>query len=146
MKMPVRPKSVGAKLDALSTSVDQRFDQFEKRFDQFEKRFEEVDKRFEQVDKRFEEVDKRFDDLRQLILAEGEKTRLHFDVTVEQIKSERNLSLDRSAATDQQLVRFVASNVADHVAFEKRLTDHEVRLKVLEMAPEAETPDSSGGA
>ncbi len=38
------------------------------------------------------------------------------------MKSERNLALDKALATDQQLVRLTASNAAEHIVFEKRLT------------------------
>ena len=48
------------------------------------------------------------------------------------MKAERNLSLDSSKATDEKLVRVSASNAADHVAFERRLEDHERRLSKLE--------------
>jgi hypothetical protein len=42
--------------------------------------------------------------LRQQIGAEGEKTRRHFDIAVEQMKAERNLALDLSKAADERLV------------------------------------------
>jgi hypothetical protein len=106
-----------------------------------DERFEQVDARFEQVDARFEQVDDRFRQLEQLILAEGEKTRRHFDVAVEQMKAERNLWLDKAMATDQQLLRLLASNATDHVRFETQLNDHERRLLALEgQEPPTHTP------
>jgi len=110
-------------------------------------RFEQVDERFKQIDDRFKQVDQRFvelktdiegrfahvsNELRQHIAAEGEKTRRHFDIAVEQMKSERNLVLDLTKATDQGLVRMSASNSVEHAGFEAQLQDHEVRLRKLE--------------
>ena len=63
------------------------------------------------------------------IKAEGETTRRHFDVVAEKMTSERNLVLDRSMATAQQLVGLTASNAGDHVAFERRLDNHDRRLE-----------------
>jgi hypothetical protein len=80
---------------------------------QIDERFNQVDERFNQVDERFKQVDKQFIELRQQIVAEGEKTRRHFDVVAEQMKAERNLALD-------------------HAAFQVRLQDHEKRLAKLE--------------
>lgn len=70
--------------------------------------------------------------LLQHITAEGERTRRHFDVVAEQMKAERNLSIDQSSAASQQVARLTAANAADHVAFENRLGDHERRLDQLE--------------
>ena len=56
----------------------------------------------------------------------------HFDLTVEQIKSERNLSIDKSIATHEHLVQLRVSNAAAHVVLDSRLDDHEQRLKTLE--------------
>ncbi|MEO5896640.1 MAG: hypothetical protein ABIS06_13160 [Vicinamibacterales bacterium] len=41
------------------------------------------------------------------VAAEGQKTRHHFDVVAEQMKSERNLAIDKSRATDERLTRHV---------------------------------------
>ena len=59
-------------------------------------RFKGVDERFKEVDERFNQVDNQFVELRQQIAAEGEKTRRHFDIAIEQIKAERNLALHPS--------------------------------------------------
>jgi hypothetical protein len=112
--------------------VDQRFEQVDQRFEQVDQRFEQVDQRFEQVDKRFEQVDGTLQELRRLIMSEGEATRRHFDVVAEKMVSERNLALDRSMATAQQLVSFTASNAADHVRFDRRLDEHDQRLEKIE--------------
>ena len=48
------------------------------------------------------------------------------------IHAARTLSLDSSKAADEKLVRVSASNAADHVAFKRRLEDHEQRLSKLE--------------
>jgi hypothetical protein len=55
---------------------------------------------------RFNRVDKQFVELRQQIAAEGEKTRRHFDISVEQMKAERNLALDIAAVRSARRWRF----------------------------------------
>ena len=103
-------------------------------------KFAAVDERFERVDERFEQVDGTLQELRLLIKSEGEVTRRHFDVVVEKIVSERNLALDRSIATAEQLVGLIASNAADHMRFERRLDDHDRRLENIEKSRSAD-PD-----
>jgi hypothetical protein len=66
------------------------------------------------------------------VTAEGETTRRHFDVVAEKMLSERNLGLDRSMATAQQLAGLTASNAADHVRLERRLDDHERRIDTID--------------
>jgi hypothetical protein len=66
------------------------------------------------------------------IKSEGETTRRYFDVVAEKMLSERNLGLDRSMATAQQLAGLTASNAADHVRIERRLDEHERRLDTIE--------------
>jgi hypothetical protein len=114
----MRPKVISVQLRKLSRSVDQRFAQ--------------VDQRFAQVDRRLEEADRRFDELRQLILSEGERTRQHFDVVAEQMKSERNVAIDKSIATDEHFAHLRIANASAHARFEARLDDHERRLTALE--------------
>jgi Na+/phosphate symporter len=83
----------------------------------------------ETMDKRIrsegEATRRHFDELDKNIKSEGETTRRHFDVVAEKMVSERNLALDRSMATAQQLLGLTASNAGDHVRFESRLDDHE---------------------
>ena len=95
-------------------------------------RFKQVDDRFARVDERFNQMNNQFVELRQQIAAEGEKTRRHFDIAVEQMKAERNLALDVTKATDERLVRMSASNTVEHAGFEAQLRDHENRLTKLE--------------
>ncbi len=96
----------------------------------------EMDGRFEQVDQRFDQLERRFaaesERIRQHVEAEGEKTRRYFDVVAEQMKAERNLSLDQSKAASDGVARLSASNAAEHSAFAQRLDDHERRLRQLE--------------
>ena len=66
------------------------------------------------------------------VKSEGETTRRHFDVVAEKMVSERNLALDRSMATAQQLLELTASNAGDHARFERRLDDHDRRLEKIE--------------
>ena len=102
----------------------------------------EMDSKFAAVDERFEQVDGTLQELRLLIKSEGEATRRHFDVVVEKIVSERNLALDRSMATAEQLVGLIASNAADHVRFDRRLDDHDRRLEKIEKGRSAD-PDKT---
>jgi hypothetical protein len=50
----------------------------------------------------------------------------------EQMKAERNLSLDQSMAASQQMLRLSASNAAEHATFTQRLDDHDQRRRRLE--------------
>jgi hypothetical protein len=84
------------------------------------------------MDRQFEAVRRSFEETRAFITTEGEKTRRHFDMVVEQIKSERNLALDKAIAADERTGRMTATNAADHVGFQARLDDHELRLTRLE--------------
>ena len=121
-----------AQVDERFAQVDARFAQVDARFAQVDARFAQVDERFAQVDERFAQVDNQFVELRQQIAAEGEKTRRHFDIAVEQMKAERNLALDVTKASDERLERMSASNTVEHAGFEARLRDHENRLTKLE--------------
>jgi hypothetical protein len=99
---------------------------------EMDRRFEQVDARFEQIDARFERVEERFTAISQQIADEGRVTRRHFDIVFEQMKAERNLALDQSAAVMEQLRQLRADNDRDHRSFERRLDDHEFRLNRLE--------------
>jgi conjugal transfer/entry exclusion protein len=111
-------KTVASKLNALSRTVDAHFEQF--------------NQRFEHMDQRFEQVDMRFEHLLREIAAEGARTRRHFDIVAEQMRSERKLAFDQSSSAVAAVVRLTAANAADHLAFEKRLADHDKRLADLE--------------
>ncbi len=96
----------------------------------------EMDQQFAQTRQQLERITVDAEQTRrhfeQRLTAEGEQTRRHFDVVAEQMKAERNLSLDSSKGMDERLMKVSASNAADHVAFERRLEDHEQRLSKLE--------------
>jgi len=77
------------------------------------------------------------DGTRRYMLEESESTRRHFDIVVEQVKSERNLGLDKAIAADERTGRLTATNAADHVGFSSRLDDHELRLTRLERNEES---------
>jgi hypothetical protein len=111
--------------------VDERFEHVDERFKHVDERFTQVDERLAQIDERFNQVDNQFRELREQIVSEGEKTRRHFDIAVEQMKAERNLALDLSKATDERLAKMSASHVVEHAAFEAQLQDHENRLNKL---------------
>lgn len=83
----------------------------DRQFEGVTRQFEGVARQFQGVARQFEAVDSRFDEVLAFIASESEKTRRHFDIAVDQIKSERNL---------------VAT-----------LDDHEVRLSRLERTEES---------
>jgi hypothetical protein len=97
---------------------------------------DEMDKR---ITSEGEATRRHFDELDKNIKSEGETTRRHFDVVAEKMVSERNLALDRSMATSQQLLGLTASNAGDHARFERRLDDHERRLEKIERSPDTAT-------
>jgi septation ring formation regulator EzrA len=129
-------------MDSLFAAVNERFEQVDRRFEQVDRRFEQVDQRFERIDERFERVDRTLEELRQLMKSEGEATRRHFDVVAEKMVAARNLALDRSMATAQQLVSLTASNATEHVQFARRLDDHDRRLENIEKGRSAD-PDQA---
>lgn len=65
--LPERVERVEQKLDALSVSVDRRFDEVDQRFDEVDKRFEEVHQRFESVDSSFDDVSRHFVEQREYV-------------------------------------------------------------------------------
>lgn len=125
-------EQIGQRFEA----VDRRFEAVDQRFEAVDQRFDAVDRRFDAVDRRFEEVlsviRSLFDQTHRFVVEEGERTRRYFDVVVEQIKSERNLAIDKAMAVDERTGRLTASNAADHVEFSVRLDAHEIRLTRLE--------------
>ena len=46
-----------------------------------------IDDRLDHMDKRFDAIDQRFEAVLGAVAAEGQKTRLHFDVVAEQMKA-----------------------------------------------------------
>ncbi|MGH8638061.1 MAG: hypothetical protein ACREUZ_13080 [Burkholderiales bacterium] len=140
--MAKRLEPLSVQMRALSESFARQSEQFAQRFEQADRQFAQIDARFEQVDARFEQVNERFELLKQQIAAEGERTRHHFDIVAEQMRGERNLSIDVSKTTDERLMRYQVSNAGDHVIFETRLADHERRLRAIEHRESDETPDS----
>ena len=50
-----------ADIDALSNSVDGRFDRMDEPFDRMDERFDRMDERFDRMDERFDRIDERID-------------------------------------------------------------------------------------
>jgi len=97
-------------------------------FAQVDGRFAQIDNRFAQVDDRFAQVDARFALLEARIIEEGQKTRRHFDVVLEDIRTElREVAASASAAHAR-----LEANRSEHETFTGVLDDHELRLKSLE--------------
>jgi hypothetical protein len=87
------PERVGAierKLDALSSSADERFDA--------------IDKRFDAIDKRFDAVDTRFKDVTAAIVEQREYTEFAFALLRREIIA-RFERVERNMATRDQLER-----------------------------------------
>jgi chaperonin cofactor prefoldin len=110
-------KTVGTKIDALTSKLDA----FSAAVD---KRFEQVDKRFEQVDKRFEQVDKRFDNLKEELKGE-------LGTKIEAVEAKVDLVLEGF----ENLVKKDAANSASHARMDARLDTHEIRIAALENQP-----------
>ncbi|MDQ3347810.1 MAG: hypothetical protein M3545_07575 [Acidobacteriota bacterium] len=146
----------------LKGDMDRQFEGVARHFETIDQRFDAVDRRFEEMfaliasqkdeTRRFileegertrrymleeSESTRRYmleesDGTRRYMLEESESTRRHFDIVVEQVKSERNLALDKAIAADERTGRLTATNAADHVGFSSRLDEHELRLTRLE--------------
>ena len=124
-----------ADMDAAFTQVDEQFEQVDEQFKQVHEQFEQVDERFRQVDERFEQVDRRFDSIEtrldvmdRRITDEARTTRRHFDVVAEDLKSQLKAVADASAQSERRL----ASITSESVTLLSALSDHELRLRVLE--------------
>ena len=76
-----------------------------------------------------------FKAVRAEIAAEGEKSRRHMDVSVEGLRSEFQVVIDKTVATGKKVDRLIASNAIEHAAFQEFISDHEVRITRLETPP-----------
>jgi len=112
---------VAMKVSELKADMDAAFTQVDERFKQVDQRFEQVDRRLEAVDTRLEAMDRRITD-------EGNSTRRHFDVVAEDLKSQFKAVADASAQSERRL----ASITSESVTLLSALSDHELRLRVLE--------------
>ena len=119
-------------MKAQFAEVDQRFAQVDERFDKVDERFDKVDERFDKVDERLDKVDERLDTLDARITSEGVATRRHFDVVVEDVKSDIRLLAGSVVAVTATLERHIASSLSERKTVSAALDDHEVRLTVLE--------------
>ena len=116
------------KVSELKTEMDAAFKQVGERFKQVDERFKQVDGRFEQVDRRLEAVETRLAAMDRRITDEGKATRRHFDVVAEDLKSQLKAVADASAKSERRL----ASISSENVTLLSALSDHELRLRVLE--------------
>ena len=121
-----------AEMKSQFAEADQRFAQVDQRFERIDQRFEQVDQRFAQVDDRFDKVDERLDALDARITSEGIATRRHFDVVVEDVKSDIRLLASAVAANTTALERHITTSLSERKTVSAALDDHEVRLTVLE--------------
>ena len=84
--LPAKVQVIENKLNALSASVqvrfetvDGRFDAVDARFDAVDARFDAVDARFETVDARFDAVDARFNEVTSALVEQRQYTEFAFD-------------------------------------------------------------------
>lgn len=125
-------RDLAIQLKEHSAETKRQFIDVNARLDVVDTRFESVDARFDAVDARFDAVDARFQTIADQIHEEGETTRRHFDIVVEQFRSEVRLALDKSVATADQLSAFRTVNEHEHAGFAGAIDDHEARLRALE--------------
>jgi len=101
-----------------------------------ERRVEKLDTRVEKLDARIEKLEEKLDtsisDVLAIVAHEGEKTRRHFDMVAEQMRSEFKVVAERTMATDHKVDRLIAQNAIEHAAFVEAIADHEVRQRVIE--------------
>lgn len=88
------------------------------------------------MDQRFADVDQRFDRMReelgQKIVAEGERTRRHFDVVSEQLRSDMQSFIGTIVDKYEQTDRRGADLDSKGTTLYAAVDDHELRLRVLE--------------
>ena len=121
-----------AAMDAQFVEMKAQFAEVDQRFAQVDERFDKVDERFDKVDERLDKVDERLDTLDARITSEGVATRRHFDVVVEDVKSDIRLLAGSVVAVTATLERHIASSLSERKTVSAALDDHEVRLTVLE--------------
>jgi hypothetical protein len=92
----------------------------------------DMDERFTGVDQRFaelrREMDSRFTAVHARVVEEGQITRRHFDVVAEDLAREIR-TLAAALAEGQKSLN---ENPSEHGTFIAALSDHELRLRVLE--------------
>jgi len=109
------------KVSELKTEMDAAFKQVDERFEQVDERFEQVDRRFDSIETRLDVMDRRITD-------EARTTRRHFDVVAEDLKSQMKVVAEASAQSERRL----ATSSSENVTLLSALSDHELRLRVLE--------------
>lgn len=106
------------------------------RLDDVNRRFEDVNHRFDDVDRRFDELrqemDRRFDDMKQQAATTAVETRRHLDVVAEQLRSDIAVFATVATATSEELIRIRSENEGKAEVLLSALSDHELRLRVLE--------------
>ena len=108
--------------------MDARFRNVDTTLQRIDARFEQIDARFERIDEWFEGVDRRLDGLDKRITDEAIVTRRRFDVVAEDLKSQLRAAAERSELHAQR----VATISSENVTLLSALSDHELRLRVLE--------------
>lgn len=120
MKVSELKTDMDSRFSELKTDIDARFSEFKT----------EMDARFGKVDDRLEGIETRLDSMDDRIGDEAKNTRRHFDVVAEDLKSQMKAAADAST----QHARHLASISSENVTLLSALSDHELRLRVLERA------------
>lgn len=115
--VPETLETIAARIEALSKSTSERFDQLDQRFGQVDERFGTVDQRFATIDQRFATIDQ------QLV-----ETRAQLGVKIEAVDAKVVKVYDEVIAMREEAKR----NAREHETFTKRLDNHDVRLLALE--------------
>jgi phage shock protein A len=104
-------------------------------FEQLGERFKQVDQRFEQVDQRFDELDKNIDAKLDAKLGALESKLL---IKIEEVGKTVKLIFDKVTDFDE---KHTATRKA-YKRFNRTLSNHDLRLKALEHAPEQSSEKS----
>jgi hypothetical protein len=137
--VPETLETIGAKIDALSKSNDERFARVDQQFAETradlgariealskssDRRFVAVDQRFVAVDQRFAAIDERFAKVDQQFA----ETRAQLGVKIEAVETKVVQVFDEVIAMREESTR----NATEHATFTRRLDNHDVRILALE--------------
>jgi hypothetical protein len=82
-------------------------------------------------------------EIKQIVVAEAERTRTHFDVVAEGLRGDLKVVIDKTNATSAKVDGLITRNAIEHSAFVDAIADHEVRQRVLERIVEPPATDNS---
>lgn len=124
----MRVTELKTEMDRQFGAVNQHFRAIDERFSAIDERFNTIDERVSAIDRRFADVDRRFTELERRIADEGARTRRHFDVVADQLRSDTALLAETVAAIHRDQV----AGRSEQGTLLSALSDHELRLRALE--------------